>query len=81
MTAEVREIRTASRRVRQLRRGKNMTKTFLAQKAGVSVDTISRIENAVETGYNTHLSTLASVAGALDVKTGELVNRGYLISF
>lgn len=81
MTTNVREIRTASRRVRQLRNNRDMTKVDLATKSGLSVDTISRIENAVETGYNPHLATIASIAGALNVKTGEIVNRGFLVAF
>lgn len=79
MTVEIRELRTTSQRVRQFRRAGGFTKQDLAQRAGVSIDTISRIEEADVTGYNTHVGTLASIAGALGVKVGELTNRGQLV--
>jgi transcriptional regulator with XRE-family HTH domain len=79
MTVEVRELRTTAQRVRQFRRAAGFTKSGLATRAGVSADTISRIENGDVTGYNTHIATLAAVASALGVKSGELVNRGHVI--
>lgn len=79
MTVEVTEVRTTGRRVRQFRRAAGLTKTALAQRAGISADTVSRLEEADITGYNTHISTLAAVAGALGVKAGELTNLGTLI--
>ena len=80
MQVEIRELRTTAQRVRQFRRASGMTKTYLAQRAGISVDTVGRIENSDTTGYNTHVATLAAVAGALGVKTGELTNRGYVVA-
>ena len=80
MTTEIRELRTTSQRLRQFRRASGLTKTALAQRAGVSSDTIARIESADETGYNPHVATLASLAGALGVKVGEITNRGYVVS-
>ncbi len=80
MTASVTEIRTTSRRVRQFRNAHGLTKRALADKAGLSVSTVSRIEKGVETGYNTHVATLSSLARALDVKVGEITNRGYLFA-
>jgi transcriptional regulator with XRE-family HTH domain len=71
----MREMRTLSKRVRKLRRDKNLTKAALAQRSGLSVDTIRRIEGAGVTLYNPHLDTLAYVAQALDVKVGELTNK------
>jgi len=80
MTVEVRELRTTAQRLRQFHRASGLTKTGLARKAGVSVDTIGRIEQADDTGYNPHVKTLAKLASALGVKTGELTNRGYVVS-
>lgn len=79
MTVEVREIRTQAMRVRQFRRASGLTKVALARKAGVAASTITRIEEADVTGYNPHVTTLAVIAKALEVKTGELVNRGHVI--
>lgn len=79
MTVEIRELRTTSQRLRQFRRAAGFTKQGLASKAGVSVDTIGRIEQADQTGYNPHVATLSNIAGALNVKVGELTNRGYVM--
>lgn len=79
MTVEVREIRTLSQRLRQFRRASGLTKSALAIKAQVARSTISAIEAADQTGYNPHITTLAAIAGALNVKSGELVNRGHVI--
>jgi transcriptional regulator with XRE-family HTH domain len=77
---EVRELRTTSQRLRQFHRASGLTKTALAQKANVSVDTIARIEQSDQTGYNPKVATLAKIAGALGVKVGEMTNRGYLVA-
>lgn len=79
MSIDVTEVRTTGRRVRQFRRAAGLTKTALAQRAGISADTVNRIEQADTTGYNTHIATLAAVANALGVKAGELTNMGTLI--
>lgn len=79
MTVEVRELRTTGMRLRQFRRASGLTKTALARKAGVGRSTVTAIESADITGYNPHVATLAAIAGALDVKVGEIVNRGHLI--
>lgn len=71
----MREMRTLSRRVKQLRRDKGYTKTDLATRTGLSVDTITRIEKAGETGYNPHLGTLHYLAEGFGVKVGELTNK------
>lgn len=59
------EMRTLSRRVRALRRTKNMTRSNLALASGLSTATIRRVEEAGVTGYNPKLDTLGYIAFGL----------------
>jgi transcriptional regulator with XRE-family HTH domain len=56
-------------RIRALRRRLDLTASDLAAEAGISVATVSKIENGA---ISTSLSTLQSVAGALKVPIAEL---------
>lgn len=56
-------------KVRAARRRVGMTQQTLAERAGLALKTLSRIEN----GEDMTLSTLAAIAAALDLSLGELL--------
>lgn len=58
--------------VREARQQAGLTQQTLAERAGLALKTLSRIEN----GEDMNLSTLAAIAAALDVTLGELVDQG-----
>jgi transcriptional regulator with XRE-family HTH domain len=61
--------------IRQIRRGQRMTQGELAEKANVSLITISRLERGER---DPHLETLARVAKGLGVQPFELLrSAGY----
>jgi transcriptional regulator with XRE-family HTH domain len=55
--------------LRTMRRNKNLTQEDLAVKAGVSISQVARIESGK---LNTTISTIVSLARALDVEPGDL---------
>jgi transcriptional regulator with XRE-family HTH domain len=59
-------------KIREARRQAGITQQTLAERAGLALKTLSRIEN----GEDMNLSTLAAIAAALDVPVGELVDQG-----
>src|SRR5262249_21941236 len=66
---------TIGGRVRQLRRGRKprLTQRELAERAGVSVDLISKLEQGIK--QTTLLGTLHKIAAALDVDVSMLLSR------
>ncbi len=67
------EMRTLARRVKALRRAKNMSRSSLALASGLSYDTIRRVETANETGYNPKLDTLGYIAFGLNTPLTEVI--------
>lgn len=67
------EMRMLSRRVKALRRAKNMTRTSLAVASGLSYETIRRVETANVTGYNPKLDTLGFIAFGLKTPLSEVI--------
>lgn len=69
-------IRLAER-VRQLRLESRLTQAELASRAGVTVETVARLERVVRgrssANANPSLETLARLAGALDVEVADLL--------
>jgi transcriptional regulator with XRE-family HTH domain len=61
------------RRIRDRRKALNLSQEALARRAGVSLNLINRVERG-ET-RDPHYSTLASIAGALEVPIGELLEE------
>lgn len=65
-----------SERVRVMRVFSDLTQAELAQKAGVTVETVARLERVVRgrasANSNPSLDTLARIAFALGTTTGEL---------
>lgn len=57
-------------RIRELRIARGLTQEQLCERAGISIDAITRIESGSRTPT---LSTLASIARALGVELSELV--------
>lgn len=67
------EMKTLARRVKSLRRAKNMSRTSLAAASGLSYDTIRRVEIANKTGYNPRLDTLGYIAFGLKTPLSEVI--------
>lgn len=67
------EMRTLARRVKALRRAKNMSRSSLALASGLSIDTIRRIETANETGYSPKLDTLGYLAYGLKTPLEQVI--------
>jgi len=62
-------------RIREIRKERGMSQTELAEKAGISLITISRIERGER---DPHLTTLLRIARGLDVRLSELLRTaGY----
>lgn len=59
------------RRITELRQGKDLTQKELAERVGVSVSYLSRIEEGAE---KPHLKTIARIAKCLGVKLELLLN-------
>jgi len=68
------EMRTLARRVKALRKAKNMSRASLATASGLSIDTIRRVETANKTGYNPKLDTLGYIAFGLQAPLSEVVS-------
>jgi XRE family transcriptional regulator, regulator of sulfur utilization len=63
------------RRIRELRKEQRMSQTELAQKAGVALMTISRLERGE---HDPHMRTLVRIARSLGVPLLELIrSAGY----
>jgi len=62
-----------SKRVKDYRKKKNLTQQKLAEKTGLSFNTITKIEQGI--GDSPTLKTLIKLADALDVGLDELVGR------
>ncbi len=62
-----------SKRVKVYRKKKNLTQQKLAEKTGLSFNTITKIEQGI--GDSPTLKTLIKLADALDVGLDELVGR------
>jgi transcriptional regulator with XRE-family HTH domain len=60
-------------RVRDIRLGKLMSQAELAQRAGVTVATLSRLERGQQ---RPHFVTLNKLSKALNVKPHDLIDRG-----
>jgi len=58
--------------IRTARQRAGITQQALAERAGLALKTLSRIEN----GEDMNLSTLTAIAAALDIPLGELVDQG-----
>jgi len=58
--------------IRAARQRAGITQQALAERAGLALKTLSRIEN----GEDMNLSTLTAIAAALDIPLGELVDQG-----
>ena len=69
-TATKSKTGSLGRKLRRYRRGRNLTQTELAQAAGISVDTVGKLE----LGYHQrpHPTTLRKLAAALDVDVEDL---------
>jgi transcriptional regulator with XRE-family HTH domain len=68
---------TVSKNVRSLRQQQQLTQANLAHKAGVTVETVARLERVVRgrvsANINPSLSTLVSIAHALNVPADALL--------
>ena len=62
-----------SKRVKDYRKKKNLTQQKLAEKTGLSFNTITKIEQGI--GDSPTLKTLIKLADVLDVGLDELVGR------
>ena len=63
------------KRIKELRERKKLTQEKLAEKAGLDLQTISRIETGY---YFTSFENLEKLANALDVTMADLFNFGHL---
>lgn len=61
------------RRIRTLRKKKGLTQEMLAPRAGVTLNSIVRIE--LGRTVDPHLSTLRGICNALDVSVGEILGE------
>lgn len=59
-------------RIKEIRESKHMTKRDLAEKCGVCLDTINRLESR-NVPKNVYISTLQKLAKGLDVPVGALL--------
>lgn len=59
-------------RVSELRRAKFLTQVELAQRAGLTESTVSRLERGLQLA---RISTVRKLAGALGVEPAEIVNE------
>jgi transcriptional regulator with XRE-family HTH domain len=64
-------IRSVGRRIAELRRAKGWTQAELAERLGVSIKWVSRVEN----GENLTLATLAKIGRVFGVRAAELLER------
>jgi len=67
-------VQVNGQRVRELRQSAYLTQRELAEKVGIQVERLSRLENGRQTGM--YRTTLRALAEALGVKPGELVALG-----
>jgi transcriptional regulator with XRE-family HTH domain len=68
-------VQVNGQRVRELRQGAYLTQRELAERVGIKVERLSRLENGRQTGM--YRTTLRALAEALGVKPGELVDEGH----
>ncbi|MBL7494148.1 helix-turn-helix transcriptional regulator [Frankia sp. AgB1.9] len=61
-------------RIKQIRHRRGMTQDELAERSGVHLDTIKKLETKIRTGAR--ISTLHALARALDVRTSDLLGNG-----
>ena len=62
-------------RLRNLRKGKRLSRRHLADRSGISARTIQRLENEPEGCQNTREDTVNLLAKALDVEPGVLTGE------
>lgn len=77
MSPPIPNERQLGQAVRELREARGITGEQLAQEAGVDIAHLNRAENH---GRNFTLQTLVALAGALNVRTSELVGRAEAIA-
>lgn len=70
---EIQTIEAVAKRIRDLRGMQGMSRADLAERAGMSVQGIERIE--IEGGTNMHITTLVAIARALSVEPGALLSK------
>lgn len=71
------EARKVGERIRGLREARKMTQQQVAEKSGVSQETISRLESGAKEMSNPTIELLNGIAKALKVDTIELFEKRY----
>ena len=61
------------RKIEQLRKKQNLTQAELAERSGVTIQTISYIENGHRAGDEVKVGTMMALAKGLKVKPAELL--------